>query len=171
MRVNILDLARDTRDCGVRRSARLRFDCDLAWSQHLLIGHVEAGPDIFPNSAAMIFRVTGDANDCDRLIKPVTVVDAKLTADRILPGEEVSGHRFIHNGHPGRGGGVLSLDAATGENRDSDYAEIVWANVVFICGASFRSGGLKSRDEDGVIIFRMSKQTIRRICNCANAGS
>src|ERR1043166_5618392 len=112
MRINTLDLSCDTRDCAVRNAGRLSLNHDLTRLRHLLISHVEAGLDVFANSAAMVFSVTGNTKYGYRLVEPVVIVDAELTADRTLSCEEVFGHRLVHDGHTGRTSRVLRLDAA-----------------------------------------------------------
>src|SRR5438067_8452882 len=129
MRVGSLDLALQIGDGRGRSAPSLCFQHDLLGIGHLLKSLIETGTNVFPDPAAMIFRVLRDADDGNRPFHLNCVVDHELTADRVAAVIEVLHHGFIHYSDTSRRWGVLLLNAATCENGNADYVEVIRAHV------------------------------------------
>src|SRR5579862_750102 len=118
-----LDLRQQVRGGAGGRAADLRLNHDLAGVLHLLESQVKPRLHLFADGVTMIFRVVRYADNGERLVLPIGIVDGELPANRVLSRKEVLDQGLVYNGHARGSRRILRFDAATSENWNSDDGE------------------------------------------------
>src|ERR1700680_4793297 len=101
----------------------------------------------------MVLGVVRHANYRERLIFPIWIVDGELPSNGVLAMKEVLDHGFVDDGDTRGCSGILRFNSTSGKNGDSDSAEIIWSDIIFVLDPITDVVGVEAGNENGVIRF------------------
>ena len=174
MRISCLDLAYYTGHDLRGHTMSLRLDYDLDGVRCLLeTPGRTSGLDTASRSRCRcrgLLHHERRADDRERLVEPIRIVDSELTTHGILAVEETLNQSFIHYGYACRGRGVLRLNSAACQNGNAHHFEIIGTNVVLRRSAIGGTAGDETGNDNGIVRFTAREQSIGGVSDGANPG-